>query len=133
MFQVFHKRMPPEAIDLASRLLQYSPSLRCSAVSRETHTKLCYFFFVAMRIRSTCFSMPYLSMIVSVIKYSHKQRIHYSKICSCILLISWKHVRILSLMSFESPMLGFLMVVLCLHSSTLNRKYVSSCLIGFFY
>lgn len=32
-FQVFHKRMPPEAIDLASRLLQYSPSLRCSAVS----------------------------------------------------------------------------------------------------
>lgn len=32
-FQVFHKRMPPEAIDLASRLLQYSPSLRCTAVS----------------------------------------------------------------------------------------------------
>ncbi|RVW83785.1 Shaggy-related protein kinase iota [Vitis vinifera] len=30
---VFHKRMPPEAIDLASRLLQYSPSLRCTAVS----------------------------------------------------------------------------------------------------
>jgi len=25
--------MPPEAIDLASRLLQYSPNLRCSAVS----------------------------------------------------------------------------------------------------
>lgn len=33
LFQVFHKRMPPEAIDLASRLLQYSPSLRCTAVS----------------------------------------------------------------------------------------------------
>lgn len=31
--QVFHKRMPPEAIDLTSRLLQYSPSLRCAAVS----------------------------------------------------------------------------------------------------
>lgn len=31
--QVFNKRMPPEAIDLASRLLQYSPSLRCTAVS----------------------------------------------------------------------------------------------------
>nr|KAJ0227696.1 hypothetical protein LSAT_V11C100043670 [Lactuca sativa] len=31
--KVFHKRMPPEAIDLASRLLQYSPSLRCNAVS----------------------------------------------------------------------------------------------------
>jgi len=26
--------MPPEAIDLASRLLQYSPKLRYSAVSR---------------------------------------------------------------------------------------------------
>lgn len=25
--------MPPEAVDLASRLLQYSPSLRCTAVS----------------------------------------------------------------------------------------------------
>lgn len=33
MLQIFHKRMPPEAIDLVSRLLQYSPNLRCSAVS----------------------------------------------------------------------------------------------------
>lgn len=32
--------MPPEAIDLASRLLQYSPSLRCTAVSF-----LAFFFF----------------------------------------------------------------------------------------
>ncbi|PWZ21238.1 Shaggy-related protein kinase GSK4 [Zea mays] len=31
--KIFHKRMPPEAIDLASRLLQYSPNLRCTAVS----------------------------------------------------------------------------------------------------
>ncbi|KAK7267143.1 hypothetical protein RIF29_19807 [Crotalaria pallida] len=31
-YKIFHKRMPPEAIDLASRLLQYSPSLRCSAL-----------------------------------------------------------------------------------------------------
>ncbi len=30
--QVFHKRMPPEAVDLVSRLLQYSPNLRCNAV-----------------------------------------------------------------------------------------------------
>ncbi|KAK7259594.1 hypothetical protein RIF29_25203 [Crotalaria pallida] len=30
--EIFHKKMPREAIDLASRLLQYSPSLRCSAV-----------------------------------------------------------------------------------------------------
>lgn len=33
LLQVFHKRMPPEAIDLTSRLLQYSPNLRCTAVS----------------------------------------------------------------------------------------------------
>lgn len=31
--QIFHKRMPPEAVDLVSRLLQYSPNLRCAAVS----------------------------------------------------------------------------------------------------
>ncbi|KAG6505081.1 hypothetical protein ZIOFF_037429 [Zingiber officinale] len=30
---IFHKRMPPEAIDLTSRLLQYSPNFRCTAVS----------------------------------------------------------------------------------------------------
>ncbi|KAK6911693.1 Protein kinase domain [Dillenia turbinata] len=31
--KIFHKRMPPEAVDLVSRLLQYSPNLRCTAVS----------------------------------------------------------------------------------------------------
>ncbi|KAK2975151.1 hypothetical protein RJ640_017364 [Escallonia rubra] len=36
--KVFHKRMPPEAIDLASRLLQYSPSLRCNALEACAHT-----------------------------------------------------------------------------------------------
>ncbi|KAH0467379.1 hypothetical protein IEQ34_004617 [Dendrobium chrysotoxum] len=35
---VFHKRMPPEAIDLASRLLQYSPSLRCTALEACAHS-----------------------------------------------------------------------------------------------
>ncbi|KAK7290832.1 hypothetical protein RIF29_05559 [Crotalaria pallida] len=35
--KIFHKRMPPEAIDLASRLLQYSPSLRCSALEACAH------------------------------------------------------------------------------------------------
>ncbi|KAK8469533.1 hypothetical protein PHAVU_005G094100 [Phaseolus vulgaris] len=35
--KVFHKRMPPEAIDLASRLLQYSPKLRYSAVEALAH------------------------------------------------------------------------------------------------
>lgn len=35
--KIFHKRMPPEAIDLASRLLQYSPSLRCTALEACAH------------------------------------------------------------------------------------------------
>ncbi|KAG6423629.1 hypothetical protein SASPL_114031 [Salvia splendens] len=34
---VFHKRMPPEAIDLTSRLLQYSPNLRCTALEACAH------------------------------------------------------------------------------------------------
>lgn len=33
--QIFPKRMPPEAVDLVSRLLQYSPNLRCTAVSKR--------------------------------------------------------------------------------------------------
>ncbi|XP_057994700.1 shaggy-related protein kinase zeta isoform X2 [Hevea brasiliensis] len=36
--KIFHKRMPPEAIDLASRLLQYSPSLRCTALEACAHS-----------------------------------------------------------------------------------------------
>ncbi|XP_020202510.1 shaggy-related protein kinase eta [Cajanus cajan] len=35
--QIFHEKMPPEAIDLASRLLQYSPSLRCTALEACAH------------------------------------------------------------------------------------------------
>ncbi|XP_072971478.1 shaggy-related protein kinase eta-like isoform X2 [Typha angustifolia] len=35
--KIFHKQMPPEAIDLTSRLLQYSPSLRCTALEACAH------------------------------------------------------------------------------------------------
>ncbi|XP_057519746.1 shaggy-related protein kinase NtK-1-like [Amaranthus tricolor] len=35
--KIFHKRMPPEAVDLVSRLLQYSPNLRCTALDALTH------------------------------------------------------------------------------------------------
>ncbi|KAF0919471.1 hypothetical protein E2562_029596 [Oryza meyeriana var. granulata] len=35
--KVFHKRLPPEAVDLVSRLLQYSPNLRCTAVEALVH------------------------------------------------------------------------------------------------
>ncbi|PPD81251.1 hypothetical protein GOBAR_DD21824 [Gossypium barbadense] len=35
--KIFHRRMPPEAVDLVSRLLQYSPNLRCSALDALIH------------------------------------------------------------------------------------------------
>ncbi|KAI4303348.1 hypothetical protein MLD38_038993 [Melastoma candidum] len=35
--KVFHKRMPTEAVDLISRLLQYSPKLRCTALEACAH------------------------------------------------------------------------------------------------
>ncbi|KAK7337569.1 hypothetical protein VNO77_18151 [Canavalia gladiata] len=35
--KIFHKRMPPEAVDLVSRLLQYSPNLRISALEALIH------------------------------------------------------------------------------------------------
>lgn len=34
VLKIFHKRTPPEAVDLVSRLLQYSPNLRSTAVSQ---------------------------------------------------------------------------------------------------
>uniref|UniRef100_A0A0E0JHG5 non-specific serine/threonine protein kinase n=1 Tax=Oryza punctata TaxID=4537 RepID=A0A0E0JHG5_ORYPU len=35
--KIFHKRMPSEAVDLVSRLLQYSPHLRCTALEVLIH------------------------------------------------------------------------------------------------
>ncbi|CAD5332770.1 unnamed protein product [Arabidopsis thaliana] len=35
--KIFHKRMPPEAVDLVSRLLQYSPNLRSAALDTLVH------------------------------------------------------------------------------------------------
>ncbi|GAB2225826.1 hypothetical protein Droror1_Dr00021593 [Drosera rotundifolia] len=36
--KIFPKRMPPEAVDLVSRLLQYSPNLRYSALDARVHS-----------------------------------------------------------------------------------------------
>ncbi|KAF9672723.1 hypothetical protein SADUNF_Sadunf11G0074100 [Salix dunnii] len=35
IIKIFHKQMPTEAVDLVSRLLQYSPNMRCTAVSAD--------------------------------------------------------------------------------------------------
>ncbi|KAK8639617.1 hypothetical protein V6N13_137990 [Hibiscus sabdariffa] len=37
IIKIFHKCMPPEAVDLVSRLLQYSPNLRSSAIEALIH------------------------------------------------------------------------------------------------
>ncbi|EXB40229.1 Shaggy-related protein kinase theta [Morus notabilis] len=47
--KIFHKRMPPEAVDLVSRLLQYSPNLRCTALEACAHP-----FFDELRDPNVC-------------------------------------------------------------------------------
>ncbi|KAG6666773.1 shaggy-related protein kinase epsilon-like [Carya illinoinensis] len=47
--KIFQKRMPPEAVDLVSRLLQYSPSLRCTALEACGHP-----FFDDLRDPNAC-------------------------------------------------------------------------------
>ncbi|CAN4125796.1 unnamed protein product [Withania somnifera] len=47
--KIFHKRMPPEAVDLVSRLLQYSPTLRCTALEACAHP-----FFDALMEPNAC-------------------------------------------------------------------------------
>ncbi|XP_048226435.1 shaggy-related protein kinase epsilon isoform X1 [Ricinus communis] len=47
--KLFHKRMPPEAVDLVSRLLQYSPNLRCTALEACAHP-----FFDDLRDPNAC-------------------------------------------------------------------------------
>ncbi|PSS13967.1 Shaggy-related protein kinase [Actinidia chinensis var. chinensis] len=47
--KVFQKQMPPEAVDLVSRLLQYSPNLRCTALEACAHP-----FFDDLREPNAC-------------------------------------------------------------------------------
>lgn len=47
--KIFHKQMPAEAVDLVSRLLQYSPNLRCTALEACAHP-----FFDDLREPNAC-------------------------------------------------------------------------------
>ncbi|KAG4937111.1 Shaggy-related protein kinase theta [Glycine soja] len=47
--KVFHKKMPSEAVDLVSRMLQYSPNLRCTALEACAHP-----FFDDLREPNAC-------------------------------------------------------------------------------
>lgn len=62
--------MPPEAIDLASRLLQYSPSLRCTAVSVIASTVM-YHLLLLFVYQPIIFSQPDLSMPLFFLKHWH--------------------------------------------------------------
>ena len=60
--QVFQKRLPPEAVDLVCRFFQYSPNLRCTAVS------LISVVSVLLEILYDClpFSLPFVSWIIQL-------------------------------------------------------------------
>ena len=131
MFQVFHKRMPPEAIDLASRLLQYSPSLRCTAVSRMNYDTSLHFSPLNKRKTYTGKSLLILTFLLWYYIYI-PYGMFFNLVNSIGLIFtggfyyfSWKHVHILSLMSFANQMPGYLMAVHCPHFSTSNRRYIS--------
>lgn len=116
-------------------LLQYSPSLRCTAVSlffpscneflspsstlsqqncpssTFTYFKRLSFLAVASVPPLACNSGLCCSLPCLLTGY-----------CSC---CSWKHVLIHFLMSFGSPMPVYQMVALCRLFSTLNRRYAT--------
>lgn len=129
--QIFHKRMPPEAVDLVSRLLQYSPNLRCTAVSNTVVYDLC---FCILRLSKTiCSLIVYLPLFLNVLVNESidncdidmtSVRIILIIICCVGLLFfwcSWRHWFIHSLMSCVTQMLGYLMDGLFHHCSTLSH------------
>lgn len=68
--------MPPEAIDLASRLLQYSPSLRCTAVSWPSQLfkcNVCGTLLCSLSYLNTMFCSMKLSydIMISEILFAH--------------------------------------------------------------
>lgn len=67
--QIFHKRMPPEAVDLVSRLLQYSPNLRCQAVSISNGHRFTIFspFALFFSLTKTMFWILTRSMLWSIL------------------------------------------------------------------
>lgn len=94
-FQVFQKRLPPEAVDLVCRFFQYSPNLRCTAVS-------------------TSFFSAQLNAILKL------QLINLLSFYVC--YYSWKPVFTPSLMNWGIPTPDFQMVAHFLHYLILNLK-----------
>lgn len=89
--QVFHKQLPLEAVDLVSRLLQYSPNLRCSAVRKFYHLRIYQFH----ELLDTCNCFCFLKFAYGV---------QFGNLNLYFLARSWRHVLTLSSMIWETPM-----------------------------
>lgn len=98
--QVFQKKLPPEAVDLVSRFLQYSPNLRCTAVSPP---ELFLFWFTQTVWHDALWAFTLLTGGQ---------------------LFSWKPACIPSLTSWGTQTLAYRMGGLCLLSSTSDHKVV---------
>ncbi|XAR54086.1 Non-specific serine/threonine protein kinase [Bertholletia excelsa] len=64
--KVFRRRLPPEAVDLVSRLLQYSPKLRCTALEACAHP-----FFDALREPNAC--LPNGRPLPPLFNFTHQE------------------------------------------------------------
>lgn len=64
--KLFQKRMPPEAVDLVSRLLQYSPNLRCTALEACAHP-----FFDELRNPNT--RLPNGNPLPPLFNFTHQE------------------------------------------------------------
>ncbi|XP_074273200.1 shaggy-related protein kinase epsilon-like isoform X1 [Silene latifolia] len=69
--KVFHKRMPHEAVDLVSRLLQYSPNLRCTALEACAHN-----FFDDLREPNVC--LPNGKPLPPLLNFTPQELAHVS-------------------------------------------------------
>ena len=118
--------MPPEAVDLVSRLLQYSPSLRSTAVSswswrKNTH-EMTYVLFMLLTHNSGCKIICFSGALIS-----HDYDFMFlSPLAHC--QCSWRHWSIPSLTNYGIPIPTYQMGVFCLHCSTLDLMVSSKSL-----
>ncbi|XP_047263553.1 glycogen synthase kinase-3 homolog MsK-3 isoform X2 [Capsicum annuum] len=66
--KIFHKRIPPEVVDLVSRLLQYSPNLRCSAVS-ATSSRSIFFFLGCKHIWKLLLTLSLMNSVTPMLVF----------------------------------------------------------------
>ncbi|KAK2661392.1 hypothetical protein Ddye_007925 [Dipteronia dyeriana] len=81
--KIFTKRMPPEAVDLVSRLLQYSPNLRCTAIVVVLASRLSLSPSVRCLFHpSLLLSLSSLKLVAVVVEARHRHRRRRSSLLS---------------------------------------------------